>query len=90
VLGQGTQDFVAGAGGQLSQPGDVGKLEGRKARRGGGFAGLVDEAVEARPWGADEQEPGRRKEIIRLVKRYLTHGLFPLLHADLQQATTSR
>ena len=45
---------------QLSQPSDVGRLEGRKARRGGGFAGLVDEAVEARPWGADEQEPGRR------------------------------
>jgi hypothetical protein len=29
------------------------------------------------------------KEVIRLLKRYLTRELFPLLHADLQQATAS-
>jgi hypothetical protein len=57
---QRAQELVAGFGGQPSQPGDVGRLGGRKARCGGGFAALVDEAVEARSWGADEQEPGRR------------------------------
>jgi hypothetical protein len=59
-LGQGTQDLVVGFGGQPSQPGHVGRLGRWKARCGGRFAGLVDEAVEAGPWGADQQQPGGR------------------------------
>ena len=60
VRRQRAQDLVAGFGGQPSQHGDIGRLRGWKARRGGRFTGLVDEAVEACSWGADQQESGRR------------------------------
>jgi predicted enzyme related to lactoylglutathione lyase len=45
-----------------------------------------------RAGGADRNSRASRatKEVIRLLKRYLTRELFPLLHADLQQATASR
>jgi hypothetical protein len=54
-LGKGPRTFVAGVGGQLSQPSDVGRLERRKARRGGGLLA----------WSMKRSKPARGVQMSR-------------------------